>query len=259
MEKKLKETYPMIKWAKDLFPLNRSLTGEGTAQTLRYFKKINSEFKILKFKSGTKVFDWIIPDVWNIKNSYIYNLKTKKKLAEFKKNNLHIVGYSQPVKKILTKEKLLKNIFTQKDQPDAIPYVTSYYKKSWGFCMSENQKKKLQSGKYKIIVDSNFKKGNMEIAHLTLKGKSKKEIFFSSYICHPSMANNELSGPVVVNALIKYIKKKFPKRKYTYKFVLQPETIGSIAYLSKFKNKLKKMLFAGLTLLVWEMREVIVM
>ena len=85
MEKKLKETYPMIKWAKDLFPLNRSLTGEGTAQTLRYFKKINSEFKILKFKSGTKVFDWIIPDVWNIKNSYIYNLKTKKKLAEFKK------------------------------------------------------------------------------------------------------------------------------------------------------------------------------
>ena len=201
----------MIKWAKDLFPLNRSLTGEGTAQTLRYFKKINSEFKILKFKSGTKVFDWIIPDVWNIKNSYIYNLKTKKKLAEFKKNNLHIVGYSQPVKKILTKENLLKNIFTQKDQPDAIPYVTSYYKKSWGFCMSENQKKKLQSGKYKIIVDSNFKKGNMEIAHLTLKGKSKKEIFFSSYICHPSMANNELSGPVVVNALIKYIKKNFQK------------------------------------------------
>ncbi len=245
MEKKLKETYPMIKWAKDLFPLNRSLTGEGTAQTLRYFKKINSEFKILKFKSGTKVFDWIIPDVWNIKNSYIYNLKTKKKLAEFKKNNLHIVGYSQPVKKILTKEKLLKNIFTQKDQPDAIPYVTSYYKKSWGFCMSENQKKKLQSGKYKIIVDSNFKKGNMEIAHLTLKGKSKKEIFFSSYICHPSMANNELSGPVVVNALIKYIKKKFPKRKYTYKFVLQPETIGSIAYLSKFKNKLKKNVICG--------------
>ena len=235
----------MLKWAKDLFPLNRSLTGEGTSKTLKYFKKINNDFKILKFKSGTKVFDWKIPNVWNINNSYIYHLKTKKKFAEFKKNNLHVVGYSYPINKTLNKKELLKYVFTQKNQSDAIPYVTSYYKKRWGFCMSENQKKKLPSGKYKIFIDSNFKKGHMEMAQLTLKGKSKKEIFFSSYVCHPSMANNELSGPVVVNALVQYIKENFPKRKYTYKFVLLPETIGSIAYLSRFKNQLKKKVICG--------------
>ena len=241
----LKQKYPMIKWAKDLYPLNRSLTGEGTSKTLRYFKKINNDFKILKFKSGTKVFDWQVPKVWNINNSYIYNLKTKKKFAEFKKNNLHIVGYSQPVNMTLNKKKLLNYIFTQKNQSDAIPYVTSYYKKRWGICMSENQKKKLPSGKYKIFIDSNFKKGHMEMAHLVLKGKSQKEVFFSSYVCHPSMANNELSGPVVLNALVKYIKENYPKRKYTYKFVLLPETIGSIAYLSRFKNQLKKKVICG--------------
>lgn len=235
----------MLKWAKDLFPLNRSLTGEGTSKTLKYFKRINNDFKILKFKSGTKVFDWKIPNVWNINNSYIYHLKTKKKFAEFKKNNLHVVGYSYPINKTLNKKELLKYVFTQKNQSDAIPYVTSYYKKRWGFCMSENQKKKLPSGKYKIFIDSNFKKGHMEMAQLTLKGKSKKEIFFSSYVCHPSMANNELSGPVVVNALVQYIKENFPKRKYTYRFVLLPETIGSIAYLSRFKNQLKKKVICG--------------
>jgi aminopeptidase-like protein len=244
-KKKYQNNYPMIEWAKDLFPLNRSLTGEGTSKTLKYFKKIHNDFKILKFKSGTKVFDWIIPDVWNIENSYIYHLKTKKKFAEFKKNNLHIVGYSYPVNKTLDKKELLKYIYTQKNQPDSIPYVTSYYKKRWGLCMSENEKKKLPSGKYKVFIDSNLKKGHMEMAHLTLKGQSKKEIFFSSYVCHPSMANNELSGPVVLNALVKYIKLKFPKRKYTYKFVLLPETIGSIAYLSRFKNQLKKNVICG--------------
>ena len=237
--------FPMIKWAKDLFPLNRSLTGEGTSNTLKYFKNINKEFKILKFKSGTKVFDWIVPDVWNIKDAYIYHLKSKKKFAEFKKNNLHIVGYSKPINKTLSKAKLVKKIITKKNQLDAIPYVTSYYKKRWGFCMTENQKKKLPLGKYKVFINSNFKKGNMEMAELTLQGKSKKQIFFSSYVCHPSMANNELSGPVVLNALIKYIKLNYPKRNYSYKFVLLPETIGSIAYLSKFKNKLKKKVICG--------------
>ena len=132
--------FPMIKWAKELFPLCRSLTGDGTKKTLRYFKNINKEFKILNFKSGKKVFDWKIPLEWNIKDAYIEHA-SKKKFAEFKKNNLHILGYSIPINKVLTKKELLKNIFTQKNQPSAIPYVTSYYKKRWGFCMTENTKK----------------------------------------------------------------------------------------------------------------------
>lgn len=234
----------MMKWAKELFPLCRSLTGKGTQLTLRYFKKLNPNFKIIKFKSGKNVYDWKIPLEWNISDAYLKHEKGKK-FAEFKKNNLHVVNYSFPIKKRLNKKDLVKNIHTLKKQPDAIPYITSYYKKIWGFCMSENEFKKLPSGNYDVLIDSNFKKGAMELMHAKLKGQSKKEIFFSSYVCHPSMANNELSGPVVLNALLLYLKKKYPVRKYSYRFVLLPETIGSIAYISKFRSELQRKVIAG--------------
>jgi aminopeptidase-like protein len=243
-----KKKYQMLKWAKELFPICRSLTGKGTRYTLRYFKKINPEFSFLSFKSGLKVFDWQIPLEWNIKDSYIQHIKTKKKFCEFKKNNLHIVGYSINIKKILDKKKLLKNIYTQKNQPKAIPYVTSYYKPRWGFCMSENEKKKLPEGKYLAYVNSSLTKGKMEIAEAVLKGKIKKEIFFSSYVCHPSMANNELSGPVLLNAIMLYLKNNFKNNLYTYRFVLVPETIGSIAYISKRLKILKKKIICGFNL-----------
>ncbi len=237
----------MLKWAKTLFPICRSLTGKGTQTTLRFFKKINNEFKLIKFKSGTKVFDWKIPLEWNIRNAYIQHTN-KKKFAEFKKNNLHVVGYSTPVNKIISKKELIKNIYTQKNQPNAIPYVTSYYKKRWGFCMTDNMKKKLPDGKYKVLIDSDLKKGFLELMEAKLRGNSKKEIFFSSYVCHPSMANNELSGPVLLNAILKYVKEKYPKRKFGYRFVLLPETIGPIAYLSRFKSQLKKNVICGFNL-----------
>lgn len=244
---KRREGKLMLKWAKILFPICRSLTGKGTQRTLRFFKNINSEFKIINFRSGDKVFDWKIPLEWNIRDAYIQH-SSKKKFAEFKKNNLHVVGYSKPVNKIISKNDLLKNIYTQKNQPAAIPYVTSYYKERWGFCMSEKMKRKLPNGKYKVFIDSDLKKGFLEVMQAKLKGKSKKEIFFSSYVCHPSMANNELSGPVLLNAILKYIKEKYPKRKFSYRFVLLPETIGPIAYLSKFKNLLKKNVICGFNL-----------
>ena len=247
IKKKIDKKFPMIKWAKDLFPLCRSLTGDGTRKTLRYFQNINNEFKILNFKSGKKVFDWSIPLEWNIKDAYIEH-NSKKRFAEFKKNNLHILGYSMPVNKVIKKEELLKHIYSQKDQPNSIPYVTSYYKKRWGFCMTENTKKKLPSGNYKVLINSTLSKGIMEIMHAKIPGKSKKEIFFSSYVCHPSMANNELSGPVLLNAIMQYLKTKYPKSFYSYRFVLLPETIGSIAYLSKFKNILKKNVICGFNL-----------
>ena len=237
----------MIKWAKDLFPLCRSITGKGAAKTLQYFKKINPEFKILNFKSGKKVFDWRVPQEWNIKNSYIEH-ESGKRFAEFTKSNLHVVGYSTPINRRMKRNELLRHIYSQKDQPNAIPYVTSYYKKRWGFCLSDNEKKKLPKGIFKAFIDSSFKKGNLKIGHALLKGKSKKEIFFSSYICHPSMANNELSGPVLLNAIIQYLKKNIKKRNFTYRFVLLPETIGSIAYLSKYKDIMKKNIICGYNL-----------
>ncbi len=237
----------MIDWAKDLFPICRSITGEGARTTLKYFEKINPELKRLKFKSGTKVFDWKIPKEWNIRNAYIEH-ESGKKFANFKNNNLHVVGYSKPINVRITKKELIKKIHSIKNQPDAIPYVTSYYNEDWGFCMSENEKKKLPDGKYKVFIDSKFKKGFLDISHALIKGKSKKEIFFSTYICHPSMANDNISSVAVQAFLIKYLKENFKKTKYSYRFVFLPETIGSISYISKRIKTLKKNVIFGFTL-----------
>ncbi len=242
------QNFKFTKCLKDLFYLNRSLTGKGTLLTIKYFSKLNPELKILKFKSGKKVFDWKIPQEWIINDAYIKHIKSNKKFAEFKKNNLHLVGYSTRQKKNIDLKDLKKNIHVLDKIPNAIPYVTSYYKKNWGFCMSKNMLNKLPKGKYLANIQSEFKNGYMNGAHAIIKGKTKKEIFFTSYICHPSMANNELSGPILLNALLKYLKENYKKPYYTYRFVLMPETIGSIAYLSKYHKYLKKNVIAAFSL-----------
>ncbi len=239
---------PLLSHAKYLFPICRSITGKGARDTLKYFENFHPEYKRIIFNSGTKVYDWEIPNEWNIKDAYLEHLETGKKYAQFKNSNLHIVGYSQPVNKIIDLEELKNKIFTQKEQPDLIPYVTSYYSVGWGFCMTDKEKNKLPKGKYRVFIDSSLVKGALDISHAYLKGSSKKEIFFSSYICHPSMANNELSGPVVLNAILDYVKNKYPFSKFSYRFVMLPETIGSIAYLSRFSKEMKKNMFCGFNL-----------
>ena len=235
----------------ELFPITRSLTGSGVEKTLKIIQKEFSKLKIKKFKSGTKVFDWNVPEEWNIADAYIID-KYNNKIIDFKQNNLHLVGYSIPVKKNITKKELFKNLYFLKNQPTAIPYVTSYYKKRWGFCVSYNQYKILDkryslNDKFKVVINSNLnKKGNLSYGELILKGKSKKEILISTYICHPSMANNELSGPIVSMGLINYFKNK--KLNKTLRFVFIPETIGSISYLSKNIKFLKKNVIGGYNL-----------
>ena len=232
----------------DLFPLCRSLTGKGVDQTLNYIKKkIGIKIKIINFKSGKKVYDWVVPKVWNITDGYIQNLQGKK-IIQFKKNNLHVVGYSTKINKVISKNELFKHIFTQPNQPKLIPYVTSYYKNNWGFCVSENFKKKLKDKKYKAFINSSHKNGNLKIAETLIKGNKKSEIFFSTYFCHPSMANDNLSGIVVQSSLIKYIYQKYKKPNFSYRFIFIPETIGSIAYLSKNLKILKKNIIAGFNL-----------
>ena len=228
----------MIEWMQDLWCYPRSITGHGTRATLKYLKGINQELNIHSFKSGTKVFDWEIPDEWNIYDAYIEH-ETGEKFADFKNNNLHILGYSIPCDMYLSLAELLPHIYTQPDQPEVIPYVTSYYSNNWGFCMSDNDKKKLPDGKYHIVIDAIKSRGTLELSDLIIEGEKSEEIFFSTYICHPSMANNELSGPVLATALIQYIKSKYTKPKYTYRFVFAPETIGSIAYLSMHIKELQ--------------------
>ena len=242
-----KEHYPMLKWAKELFPLCRSITGKGLRNTISFLRKINSELKVLSFRSGEKVFDWHIPNEWNINNAFIQHTSGKK-YAQFSKSNLHVVGYSIPVNKWVFKSELMKHIYTQKSFPSAVPYVTSFYEKNWGFCLSENEKRKLPNGKFKVFIDSNLQPGVLNLAEAKLKGKSEKEIFFSTNICHPSMANNELSGPVLSSALLRYIKYNYKKTYFSYRFVFIPETIGSITYLSTKYKKMKKKIIAGFVL-----------
>ena len=238
----------LIDHAKKLFPICRSITGQGIRQTLCYFEQFHPEFERIIFNTGEMVFDWKIPEEWIIIDAYLEHIQTGKRFAEFKDSNLNIVGYSTPIKKVLDKKNIINKIHTLPNQPNLIPYVTSYYKKTWGFCMTHNQKEVLPEGQYKVFINSKFKKGNLHLSHALIKGKSNKEIFFSSYVCHPSMANNELSGPVVLNGIIDYLKKYKSPLKYSYRFVLLPETIGSIAYISRFEQKLKKNVISGFNL-----------
>ena len=233
----------MLSFAKKLFPLNRSLMGPDIRNSFKYFMDEHKEFRVIKFKTGERVFDWEIPEEWIVRDSFIMH-ESGKKYAEFKKNNLHLMGYSIPINKTIRDHELKNKIFTIPKKPNAIPYVTSYYKKEWGFCMTHEEYKNLPKGKYKVFIDADHTKGELWLLEAVIPGESKKEIFFSSYLCHPSMANNELSGPVVINELINYVK-NLKNRKFTYRFVLLPETIGSISFLSKRKDHLKREMKCG--------------
>ena len=232
----------IYKLSKKLFPINRSITGNGNRKTLREIKLILKNLKIKEYKSGQKVFDWRIPSEWNVNDAYV---KYKnKKIIDFKKNNLHLVGYSQPIEKFVNKQELFKHIHTYKKIKNVIPYVTSYYKKYWGFCLSENEKNKIKGNNFYVKIDSKFKKnGSLSIGELIIKGKSKFEVLLSANICHPSLANNELSGPTLLTYLGKFLSMR--KNNYTYRILFIPETIGSITYLSKNLKKLKKYTIAG--------------
>ena len=235
-----------------LFPICRSLTGGGVRKTLKIIKKEFPKLKICKIRSGTKVFDWNVPPEWNVKGAYILD-KNNKKIVDFKNNNLHLVGYSVPVNKFVSKKELFNHIHSLPKQSKAIPYITSYYKKYWGFCVSHNKKLKFDknyknSDKFKVVIKSNLNsKGHLNYGELILKGKSKQEILISTYVCHPSMANNELSGPIVSMCLINHFNKKKNLEK-TIRFIFIPETIGSITYLNKNLSYLKANVVGGFNL-----------
>lgn len=233
-------------WIDDLFPICRSITGNGFRETLLYINKLLPELGVYEVKSGTKVFDWVVPSEWNISEAYITD-EAGSKVVDFKVNNLHIVGYSEPIDKWLSLEELQKNLYSLPAQPNAIPYVTSYYEKKWGFCLSHNKRKSLKPGNYHVVIKSNFSSGVLNYGELLIPGKSKREVFLSSYICHPSMANNELSGPTVLVALAQWLLSR-KSLENSYRIIFIPETIGSIVYLSKNLSTLKKRVFAGFNL-----------
>ncbi|MGB3875081.1 MAG: DUF4910 domain-containing protein [Shinella zoogloeoides] len=229
--------------AEELWPLPRFLTGNAVRATLQRLKAELPPLNIHSINSEEKAFDWEVPSEWNIQEAYIQD-EAGKNIIEFSKNNLHIVGYSEPIDIKLTLDELQKHLYSLPDQPDAIPYVTSYYKRRWGFCLSQNQRDSLSNGMYRVVINSELKPGVLNYGELLIPGEKEEEIFLSTYVCHPSMANNELSGPVVTAALSKWLLAQ-PTLKYSYRIVFIPETIGSLVYLSRNLDEMRKRVRAG--------------
>ena len=236
----------MYALADRMFPICRSITGNGFRESLEMLREVVPEIKVYEVPTGTKAFDWTVPKEWNISGGGIYRLNGEK-VIDFKDSNLHIVGYSLPIDKVVSREELMEHIYTMPDQPDWIPYVTSYYKERWGFCMSENQKKTLTDEEYHVVIDCTLEAGSLTYGELIVPGQTEDEILFTSYLCHPSMANDDLSGPVVLTELMKYVL-QMKDRRYTYRFVINPETIGAITYISKNLDALQKNVKAGFVL-----------
>lgn len=230
-----KEIYDL---AKKIYPLQRSITGNPVRETLKilsdYISSTGSELNVYEIPTGTKVFDWIIPQEWRVTDAYLKDAEGTI-VASYNDNCLHVMGYSAPIDAIMELEELQTVIHTQTDQPDVIPYVTSYYSKQPGFCMSEKQFRELKPGKYHIKIESEFYDGSLTYADLLIKGKTDDEILISTYSCHPSMANDNCSGLALAAGLAKYLF-GVKDRRYTYRFVFAPETIGVIAYLSQNSN-----------------------
>lgn len=232
--------------AAELFSLCRSITGDGTRATLRRIQQEIPQMNIFEVASGTKVFDWTIPKEWRIEEAYIED-SSGNTIVDFKDSNLHVVGYSTPIDEWISKDELDKHLYSLPDHPDWIPYVTSYYKERWGFCMTHNQRLSLKDDRYHVVIRSELFDGSLSYGELLIPGESKEEIFLSTYVCHPSMANNELSGPMVQLELAKWILQN-SNRKYSYRMIWIPETIGSITYLSKNLEIMKERIIAGFNL-----------
>jgi len=214
----------------DLFPINRSLTGKGVEETFAYLQDhFLPDAEIHSIASGAQVFDWVVPDEWHVEDAYIKNGKGQK-IVDFQDSNLHVMSYSAPVNKIVETDELLKHLHTLPKYPERIPYRTSYYNKNWGFCCAQEV---IDSDQFippfEVVIDSSFNaKGRLKWLECVKKGQSEKEILISTYCCHPSLANDNLSGVVLAVFLFEYLTQL--DTKYTYRLLIAPETIGAISF-----------------------------
>jgi aminopeptidase-like protein len=213
----------------ELFPICSSITGNGLREILRRIGQ-RIPLQIHEVPTGTQVFDWTIPREWNIRDAYVRNSRGEK-VIDFKKSNLHVVNYSIPVKAKLSLSELKEHLHAMPDRPDWIPYRTSYYRESWGFCLSQRQLDSLPEDDYEVVVDSSLEKGSLSYAECLVPGESQEEVLISCHACHPSLCNDNLSGLAVATFLAQALAGM--KRRYSYRFLFIPGTIGSITWLSR--------------------------
>ncbi|MBE9068945.1 DUF4910 domain-containing protein [Leptolyngbya cf. ectocarpi LEGE 11479] len=220
----------------ELYPICRSITGNGVRQSLKILQQ-HIPLEMHEVPSGTPVFDWTVPKEWNIRNAYIKD-ETGKKIVDFQESNLHILNYSLPIHQKMPLSQLKEHLFSMPDRPDWIPYRTSYYNETWGFCLTDRTLQSLPEGDYEVYIDSSLEAGSLTYGELFLPGQTEDEIFLFCHECHPSLCNDNLSGVALVTFLAKYLSQQ--SLRYSYRFVFAPATIGAITWLSQNENKVSR-------------------
>ena len=243
MDKKNVQGQFMHELMTTLFPICRSITGDGVRQTLEILSENFDSLTTHEVPTGTAVFDWHVPKEWNLNEAYIIT-PDGQKICDTNITNLHVVNYSTPVQQTITLDELKDHLYTLPDRPQTIPYITSYYKERWGFCLTHDEFESLQPGNYEVHVDTTLEEGSLTYGEVLIPGDSEQEVLISTYVCHPSMANNELSGPVMTTSLVQWLQAQKQLR-YSYRVVFVPETIGSITYISQHLDLLKERVFTG--------------
>jgi aminopeptidase-like protein len=229
-------------FAKTIFPIHRSITGDGVRQTLSMIADLLPGFQTFEVPSGTKAFDWEVPDEWNIDEAYVED-PSGQRIIDFRDHNLHVVAYSEPVDTVVSLNELQEHLHSLPDRPAAIPFITSYYGRRWGFCLSHNQRQRLVDGNYRVVIKSRLARGHLTYGELLIRGTEPGEVLLSTYVCHPAMGNNETSGMAVTTFLARWLQSQ--PRRLSYRVLFLPETIGSIVYLSRHLEDMKRRTIAG--------------
>src|SRR4030042_2677671 len=224
------EMYALVE---KLYPICRSITGNVLRETLKIIKE-DIPLEIHEIPTGTQVFDWTVPKKWNIRDAYVKDSKGER-IIDFRKSNLHVVSYSIPVKKKVSLPELKEHLFTLPNNPDWVPYRTSYYKENWGFCLSHKQFLELRDEQYEVCIDASLKEGHLTYGEYYLQGQTEEEFLISCHACHPSLCNDNLSGIALATYLAKYLPSL--SLRYSYRFLFIPGTIGSITWLAKNEDR----------------------